>query len=316
MNSVCSDALMPPTPGLMPLVDWRSGMPGLPEPTWNSLSPLRYPGGKSLLTPLIMKLLGFTTSYHEVFAGGASVGFTIRRRWPWARCRLNDRDPALTDFYTVLRDYPRDLRREVKRVFRDFTDFDDAIEFHYAVRPHLRGPRLNDMQRAVAYYLCNRIGFSGITVEAGGTTGRKMGRRLNDRLIDTLPFWSSVLQGVEITTEDYRATMGRVGRDEVAFADSPYEVVEGGADRDIYWCDPWRRDDFMELADHLIALDRRHARWVTTLMLSPETEQLFLDKLSAASSRIHAQHLPVRHSLVQRTAEELIIWNFPVPTWW
>lgn len=316
MNSVCSDALMSPTPGLMPVVNWRSGMQGLLEPTWNSLSPLRYPGGKSLLTPLIMKLLGFTTAYHEVFAGGASVGFTIRRRWPCARCRLNDRDPALTDFYIMLRDRPYDLHREVMRVFRDFVDFDDAIEFHYAVRPHLRGPRLNEMERAVAYYLCNRIGFSGITVAAGGTTGRKMGRRINERFIDTLPFWSSVLQGMEVINGDYRAAMGRVGPDEAACVDSPYEVIEGGADRDIYWCDPWGRDDFMELADHLIALDRRHARWVTTLMLSPETEQLFLDKLYGASNRIHARHLPVRHTLVHRAAEELIIWNFPVPTWW
>ena len=79
-----------------------------------------------------------------------------------------------------------------------------------------------------------------------------------------------------------------------------------------YWSDPWQRSDILELADHLLGMDRRGIRWVTTLMMSPPTEAMFIDKLRSGSNSIRMKKLPVRHRLVHRAAEELVLWNFDV----
>lgn len=281
------------------------------EPTWNSLSPIKFPGGKSGMASLIMRLLGFTESYCEVFAGGASVGFSIRRRWPWTRCRFNDSDPAVAGFYTILRDYPGDLHRKVKAVWRDFTSVQDAIEFYHAIRPILRTTRLDDLDRAAAFYLCNRIGYCGVTCGVAGTT-TDLDARLNEGLIDTLPYWSSVLTGIEITNLDYRVVVDQITSGHTVFIDSPYEYHVGGPNVDLYWSDPWQRADILELADHLLDLDRRRVRWVTTLMMSPPTEAIFIDTLRSGSNSTRMKKLPVRHRLVHRAAEELVLWNFDV----
>ncbi|CUW39900.1 protein of unknown function [Magnetospirillum sp. XM-1] len=261
------------------------------------------------MASLIMRLLGFTESYCEVFAGGASVGLTISRRWPWTRCRFNDSDPAVAGFHTVLRDYPGDLYRKVKSVWRDFSGVQDLIEFYQAIRPILRTSRLDKLDRAVAFYICNRIGYSGITCRVAGTTA-DLDSRLNEGLIDTLPYWSSVLNGVEITNLDYRVVVDQITSDHAVFIDSPYEHYVGGPNVDLYWSEPWQRADILELADHLLDLDHRRVRWVTTLIMSPPTEGMFIDILRSGSNSIRMYKLPVRHRLVHRAAEELVLWNF------
>lgn len=276
-------------------------------PAWNCFAPIRFPGGKTQMVAILLYLLGKCDRYCEPFAGGGSVGLSLRRRWRSPLCHFNDVDLAVHDFWLMLRDFAPDLHRQILSVWRDFDTFDDAIEFFKTMRPILRGPRLDQMQRAVAFYICNRIGYSGITSQDCGTTGRSAPRRINDGLIDTLPYWSSVLQGFEITNHDYRMVMSTRGT--TMLIDPPYEDADGQRERRLY-LDGWQRSDILDLANYLIDQDRRGNRWVTTLMTSSSTELLLIDKLRTASNSIHHGKLPVQHSIVHRAAEELLIWNF------
>lgn len=278
-------------------------------PAWNCFSPIRFPGGKTQMVAILLYLLGHSASYCEPFVGGGSVGLSFRRRWRSPQCHFNDADLAVYDFWVMLRDFAPDLHRRIMAVWRGFESFDDAMEFFKTVRPILRGPRLDQMQRAVAFYICNRIGYGGITSQDCGTSGRSAPRRINDGLIDTLPYWSSVIQDIQITNYDYRLVMPTHGT--TLLIDPPYEDADGQRERRLY-LDGWQRSDILDLADYLIELDRRGNRWLTTLMLSSATERLLIDKLRCASNAIHHGKLPVQHSLVHRPAEELLIWNFDV----
>lgn len=259
------------------------------------------------MVAILLYLLGRCDRYCEPFAGGGSVGLSLRRRWRSPLCHFNDVDLAVHDFWLMLRDFAPDLHRRIRDVWREFDSFEEAIEFFKTMRPILRGPRLDHMERAVAFYICNRIGYSGITSQDCGTTGRSAPRRINDGLIDTLPYWSSVIQDFEISNRDYRLVVP--ARNTVLFFDPPYEDEDDRRDRRLY-LNGWQRADILNLADYLIELDRRGNRWVTTLMTSSSTELLLIDKLRTASNAIRYGKLPVQHSIVHRAAEELLIWNF------
>ncbi len=72
-------------------------------------TPLRYPGGKSQLAPLVIDLLKTNDllygEYAEPFAGGAGIALTLLLNSYVSRIYLNDIDPAIHAFWhSVLHD--------------------------------------------------------------------------------------------------------------------------------------------------------------------------------------------------------------------
>ncbi len=75
----------------------------------SSISPLRYPGGKSQLTPLVIELLKknnlFYGHYVEPCAGGAGIAWRLLLEDYVAEVHINDLDPSIYAFwYCVLND--------------------------------------------------------------------------------------------------------------------------------------------------------------------------------------------------------------------
>lgn len=66
-------------------------------------SPLRYPGGKSQLTPLVVEVLRtndlFYGQYAEPFAGGAGIACTLLLDGYVSRIHINDLDPSIYAFW-------------------------------------------------------------------------------------------------------------------------------------------------------------------------------------------------------------------------
>jgi site-specific DNA-adenine methylase len=206
--------------------------------------------------------------------------------------------------------HPAELHKLIKSLWIEICNDGDCGEFYKSVKKLLRGDRLNEVQHAAAFYLCSRIGYSGITVRNVGMNVRSAHKNLTHLLIDTIPYWCQILDGVKITSRDYRVVMKEVSKESALFIDSPYETVDGGPNIDFYFCRPWRQPDFFELADHLSQIDRRGVRWVVTLMLSPETEKLFIEKLRNKCNTLRYGKLPVTHCIAHKKSEELLLWNF------
>ena len=123
------------------------------------LSPLRYPGGKS---KLIDALSGYFSlqkmdRFVEVFAGGASVGLALLDAGRIGHLVINDTDPGVYAFWSVVVSSPESLIKRIKSLEPD-------RKMVFGLRDMLGTPGFyseNDL--AWAQLVCNRCLFSGIT---------------------------------------------------------------------------------------------------------------------------------------------------------
>lgn len=76
-------------------------------------SPLRYPGGKSKIAPLIRLVIEKTGSpgitYIEPFAGGAGVALSLLIEGTVGQIVINDYDKAIYSFWRALKESPQEL---------------------------------------------------------------------------------------------------------------------------------------------------------------------------------------------------------------
>ncbi len=182
-------------------------------------SPLRYPGGKSkALRQILPHIPSDILEYREPFIGGGSVflavkqrlGQDIRKYW------INDLNYDLYCFWKVARDEIDSLVTEINCIK---TKYDQGRQlYHDLTQPELR---LDDFERAVRFFVLNRITFSG-TVDSGGYSQQAFERRFTESSITRLYHLSSQLPEVEITTQDYQACLTAPGDGVFIFLDPPY----------------------------------------------------------------------------------------------
>ena len=83
-----------------------------------TLSPLRYPGGKSRLANFIRTVIRLNglqgTEYVEPFAGGAGIAWALLLDGSVSKVHLNDLDQAVFAFWTCLRDHTEELCRMIR----------------------------------------------------------------------------------------------------------------------------------------------------------------------------------------------------------
>ena len=83
-------------------------------------TPLRYPGGKSQLTPLIVDILKQNDlvygEYAEPFAGGAGIAMSLLLNDYVSKVYLNDIDPAIYAFWVSVLDHTDLLCERIDRI--------------------------------------------------------------------------------------------------------------------------------------------------------------------------------------------------------
>lgn len=129
-------------------------------------SPLRYPGGKSQLAPLIVELLRrndlFYCEYAEPFCGGSGLAIHLLLNGYVTRLFLNDIDPAIYAFWWSVLNRPDELCERIQNTPVSMT------EWHRQRRVHLGG-RTTLLDRGFATLFLNRTNRSGII--NGGVIG-------------------------------------------------------------------------------------------------------------------------------------------------
>ena len=182
-------------------------------------SPIRYPGSKNQRALRLLRLVDRTRKHYvESYAGGLSILYRARRERLFKTYRANDLDADLIGFYTVLRDYPDELIENLWTCYRRHGAGDDEL-FNQS-RENLLSS--NEIERAVAYFVVNRWSVKGDLV--GGmrrSTKRKNG--ISPMILDRLPLFSELLNGVTLTNLDYREV--QIEKDTFAYLDPPYENV-------------------------------------------------------------------------------------------
>lgn len=158
---------------------------------------------------------GFS-EFREPFLGGGSVFIRLKQLRPSALFRVGDLNYDLYCFWKILRDQPKTFIKEItyikntqtdgRRLFKTLRDTDE--------------PR-DDFQRAVRFYVLNRISYSG-TVDTGGYSNEAFEKRFTFSNIDKLMLISTLLQDVEISDGSYEELLFKKGKEVFIYLDPPY----------------------------------------------------------------------------------------------
>lgn len=178
-------------------------------------SPLRYPGGKSKALKTILPLVPTFSEFREPFVGGGSLYLALRQQRPKASFWINDLNAELYHFWLYLRDCPDALISGVQQQKDAATD---GRALHRSLVGNVPGAGL---QRAIRFFLLNRITFSG-TVEAGGYSQGAFEKRFTQTSIERLRRAAPLLKETTITNFDYEEVVTAQGEDVFIFLDPPY----------------------------------------------------------------------------------------------
>ena len=131
-------------------------------------SPLRYPGGKTQLTPFVIDLARINNLYGgvyaEPFAGGAGIAWRLLLNGDMTEVWLNDIDPALFAFWSTVVNNPDPLCERIRRVKVTMTQWHKQRTVLYDVES-------SPLDLAFATLFLNRTNRSGI-LKAGVIGGK------------------------------------------------------------------------------------------------------------------------------------------------
>lgn len=194
-------------------------------------TPLRYPGGKSVLSRHVSDLIdmsGCRDTYVEPYAGGAGIALRLLAEGRVSGIVINDLDANVHAFWdSVVNDHARFMRL--------YDRVEPTIEQWHHWRAVLRDPD-NELDRGFAFFFLNRTCRSGVinggVIGGLGQQGRyRVDARYNkERLRGKLDFLGRSSDHIEIRGDDGAEVAhdyaGRSGT--FVYADPPY-VAKGSS---------------------------------------------------------------------------------------
>lgn len=179
-------------------------------------TPLRYPGGKSKAIKQISAYLpSHFAEYREPFIGGGSVFIYLKQLYPDRTYWINDLNFDLYLFWQYAQTHLDQLIAEIYTIKNHYQEGRVLFE-HYR-----KASALSELERAVRFFVMNRITFSG-TVDSGGYSQQAFDKRFTVSAIERLRPLDTLLQHTHITHSDYRAVINAPGQAVFIFLDPPY----------------------------------------------------------------------------------------------
>jgi len=181
----------------------------------NTVSPLRYPGGKTRAIKQILPLLPNEFSeFREPFVGGGSVFLAAKQRKK-AKYIINDLNYDLYCFWKYAKENNNSLYEFIKKI-KD-TEKDGRALFNF----YKENNNYTDFQRAVRFFVLNRISFSG-TVDSGGYSEKAFHDRFTYSSIERIKPLEKILLDVSIYNKSYEDIIFADGKNVFLFLDPPY----------------------------------------------------------------------------------------------
>lgn len=183
-------------------------------------SPLRYPGGKAKALKAIAPYLPDLSTVHEFrepFVGGGSLFIYLKQQYPHLRIWINDLNPEVYCFWCAVRDH---LNRLVARVTEIKAHTSDGRSLFMELA-QVSVDDLSGLERAVRFFVLNRITFSG-TIEAGGYSHHAFTKRFTQSSIDRLAQLAPLTTDLHITHQDYGSLLTPSEGRSFIFLDPPY----------------------------------------------------------------------------------------------
>jgi DNA adenine methylase len=179
-------------------------------------SPLRYPGGKSRSVDLISTIIPEFDEFREPFLGGGSIFIYAKQRFPNKTFWINDLYFELYKFWEMTQ---KDVDALIDKIYEWRNQFPIGKELHKFLNENLA--TFNDLERGAAFFIYNRITFSGTSL-SGGYSEHAFTGRFTESSIQRLNQFAKVINGSTITNLDYEELVKREGENVFIFLDPPY----------------------------------------------------------------------------------------------
>ena len=179
-------------------------------------SPLRYPGGKSRAIDSISKLIPDFDEFREPFLGGGSVFVYAKQRYPNKKFWINDLYLELFKFWEMTQ---KDVDSLIAKIYEWRNAYPIGKELYQFLNKNLDD--FDDLERAAAFFIYNRITFSGTTLSGGYSEGAFTGR-FTESSIKRLNQLAKIINGSTITNYDYEKLVKKEGENVFIFLDPPY----------------------------------------------------------------------------------------------
>lgn len=191
------------------------------------VAPIRYAGSKTRKTDDLyhhFKHLEFD-DYYECFLGGGSVAIYISQLYPDKQVYVNDANPVLINFWKVLQKDSSNLVSELIKIRKKYKikDYVKGREMFNIMKETLYDNNKTDLERAVSYFVLNKVCFSGMT-ESNSFSKSNYDELFSEVNINKLPFFSQVMKNWTIYNEDFSLFLLRSTNKDFIYLDPPYNI--------------------------------------------------------------------------------------------
>jgi DNA adenine methylase len=179
-------------------------------------SPLRYPGGKSRAVNLISNIIPDFNEYREPFLGGGSIFMHLKQIFTDKFFWVNDLYNELYQFWQYSQ---KDMSKLVDKICEWKSKYDVGKKLYEFLNNNLYN--FTDLEKAAAFFVYNRITFSGASL-SGGYSDAAFRGRFTESSILRLKNIEKIMKNVKITNLDYEKLLTKEGDSVFIFLDPPY----------------------------------------------------------------------------------------------
>lgn len=154
--------------------------------------------------------------FKELFLGGGSIFIHAKQQFPGKKFWVNGLHFELYKFWEMAQ---KDVCALVRKIYEWRNRFSVGKELHKFLNDNLAG--FDDLERAAAFFIYNRITFSGTSL-SGGFSQAAFAGRFTESSIGRLKDFAGVIGSTTITNLDYEELIKRGGDNVFIFVDPPY----------------------------------------------------------------------------------------------
>lgn len=265
-------------------------------------SPLRYPGGKTKTTDILLKHVPNFDEYREPFVGGGSMFCALKEMYPKKKFWINDLYKELYWFYKECRYHPNDVINAIRTL--KYENIDGKYLFSMA-RERLEAKDVPLFMKAAYFFIINRTSFSGTTL-SGGFSQLAYDKRFTESSINRLEDFVRILKPrLRITNYSYERVISKEGKNVFIYLDPPYAIENEslyGKNGDLH-----KNFDHVKFADDLKKCEHK---WLITYNDCEYIRNLFSFADIIPFEATYGMKNVNKENINQKGNKEIIIKNF------